>query len=336
MAKPLVFFLHGMGTHEAGWSKDAVSILEKRAASLRSNWTFTAQELEYDSKFRDLLGAWSKASKEVISAAHPSNQERVKGLVSWLNKADDKSSFAWSAAADVFLWRTSKIIRNLIINHLANQVAPVIAKARAGTVLNVHFVVHSLGTAVAHELLSAMARGAWTSDGDVQVDGLESTRWRPAGIHMVANVSKLLELERNPAYESPVCPGPTAEATSYCKTYRSYDHRFDPIARVGAFKPPWAANNRYAAFEPMRIKSSKAVHELTHYVSLPVVNVPMLESMFGSLPPDSGALDDVPDGFKTPSTAVKNSLKEEIEKFGVDPDLFQTMRAVYEFFKARL
>lgn len=335
MAKPIVFFLHGMGTHESGWSNEAATILEKRAASLKATWKFTPKELEYDSKFRDLLGAWSKTSKGVISAALPENQDSLKSLVGWLNKADDKDSFAWSAAADVFLWRTSRLARNVIINHLANQVAPVVANAAAGAAINVHFIVHSLGTAVAHELLSAMAAGAWTSDDDGQVDGFSAARWRPMGIHMVANVSKLLELDRNPAYESPVRPGPPGQATSYCQLYRSYDHRFDPIAQIGDFKPPWSSSSRYSAFEPVRIKSAKNVHDLTHYLSLPVVNVPILESMFGNLPPDSGAFDDVPSGFKTPSAAVKNRLREEIEKSGVDPDLFQTMRAVYDFFKAR-
>lgn len=333
MAQPIVFFLHGMGNQEKGWSKEATELLQTKASAIKNTWKIRRHELEYDSKFRDLLAAWSKNSKAIIADAQPANQDALKDMLGWLNKADDKASFAWTAAADVFLWRTSSTIRKLIINHLANQVAPVIAKAAAGNARNVHFVAHSLGTAVLHELLSALATGAWTPAGSNQIDGLAATRWRPMGIHTVANVTKILELDRNPAYESVVRPGPPNDSGSYCMIYRNYAHRFDPIAQASPFQPPWAANGFYDSYEPIRIKDVKKVHDLTHYLHLPIVHVPMLESMFNLLPPDSDALDQIPDGFKTPSKAIEDRLKEEIEKFGSELSWFESLRSLYRYLK---
>lgn len=332
MARPIVFMLHGMGTHEPGWADGAFGILDKRATSFRDSWKIVTHELEYDSKFRDLLAAWARNSKQIVSDAQPANKEPLKQVVGWLNDAD-KDTFAWTAAADVFLWRTSSTIRKLVVNHVANQVAPVIARAPAGQARNVHFVAHSLGTAVLHELLSALATSAWTPEGDATVDGLAPTRWRPMAIHTIANVSRALELSRNPVYASPVKPGPTGDPVSYCQKFRNYGHALDPFAHIAPFEPPWATDPRYESFRPLRVKDPKKVHALESYLELPVVNVPMIESMFDPLPPDSDALDDVPSGYKMPTKAIEDRLKAEIEKFGQDSSLFQTVRSIYNYFR---
>ncbi len=81
MARPIVFMLHGMGTHDQGWSKDAFDILDKRATSLKDSWKIVPHELEYDSKFKDLLGAWAKNSKKIITDAQPANQDQLKEVV---------------------------------------------------------------------------------------------------------------------------------------------------------------------------------------------------------------------------------------------------------------
>ena len=250
-----------------------------------------------------------------------------------LEQADDQDSFAWSAAADVFLWRSSDLIRKLVINHLANQVAPVVAKASAGNARNVHFVAHSLGTAVLHELLTALARGAWTPDDGNAVDGFEAIRWRPMGIHMVANVTRILQLKRNPVYESPIRPGHSNDPNSYCINYRSYAHKLDPIAQASPFRPPWADNGFYTKYTPIRVRDVREVHDLTHYLKLPIVHVPMLECMFRPLPPDSDALDQIPEGFKIPSKKQRDKLQEELEKFGAEHGLFDSLRALYRYLK---
>lgn len=332
MARPIVFMLHGMGTHEPGWSDRGFEILDVRARSFRDSWRIVPHELEYDSKFGDLLGAWAKNSKQIVADAQPANKEPLKQLVGWLNDAD-KDTFAWTAAADVFLWRTSTMVRNLIINHLANQVAPVIARSPAGQARNVHFVAHSLGTPVLHELLSALATSAWTPEGDGTVDGLAPRRWRPMAIHTVANVSRALELSRNPVYTSPVKPGPTGNPVSYCRKFLNYGHALDPFVHIAPFEPPWATESQYESFRPMRVREPREVHALESYLQLSIVNVPMIESMFDPLPPGSEALDDVPAGFKMPTKAIEGQLKAEIEKFGQGSNLFQTVRSVYNYFK---
>ena len=231
-----------------------------------------------------------------------------------------------------FPWRTSDTIRKVILNHLANQVAEVLSRQNV-SMRNVHFVAHSLGNAVLHELLTHKARGDWTPDDSVDVDGLKATRWRPQGIHTVANVSKLLELKRNPAYSSPVKPGFANDPDSYCFIFRNYAHQLDPFTIPKPFSPPWVDNDYYSAYRPILIRDPKEVHSFGHYMSLAVVHAPILESMFGFLPDDSRAFDYVPDGFSHPTTAVKHRLEEQIEKFGVDPGFFDTLRSVHRYFK---
>jgi len=332
MARPIVFMLHGMGNHDKGWSAGASEILGNRAVALNDRWKIIPHELEYDSKFQGLLAAWAKNSKKIIADAQPANKDQLKEVVGWLNKAD-KDSFAWSAAADVFLWRTSSTIRKLIINHLANQIAPVIAKVPAGQAKNVHFVAHSLGTAVLHEVLTALAMGSWTPDDGNSINGLAPTQWRAMGIHTVANVSRALQLSRNPVYQSPVKPGPSGNPTSYCQLFRNYSHALDPFVHIAPFKPPWSTNPRYESFRPRRINDPKKVHALESYLQIPIVNVPMLETMFDRLPPDSGALDDIPPGFKMPTKAAEDLLKAEVEKFGEEPSLFHLVRSIFNYLK---
>ena len=337
MTDCIVFFLHGMGVHKKGWSKPAVKVLSNRAKALSPSegWKIIPKELEYDSKLQNLLDSWSKKSKDILSAAQPANKSALSEIVGWLNDAGDQGNFAWAAAADVFLWRTSSTIRKLLVNHLANQVAPVIAEASPAQARNIHFVAHSLGTAVCHEMLSALAYGAWTPESTEARDGFEVSRWRPMGIHMVANVSKLLELQRNPVYRSPIRPGHSGDPKSYCQFYRNYNHRLDPIGQIKPFEPPWADSGRYDSFEPTRLKSEKEIHTLAHYINLPIVHVSMLETMFGRLPPDSDAFDQMPSGFKAPQKIVQDRLKAEIEEFGSNSSLFQTVRSVYRFFMSR-
>ena len=289
--KPLVFVLHGMGVHdkEGAWAKPYIDALD--AAIQRHGYAKLAggdsiaekvdfQPLSYDSYFSDLLENWEKNAKEIIEAAGATEKETVENGLDWLSGASDTDdNFAWSHVVDVFLWRFSPYVRKAIKSHIGKEMAKKITERvdqSATGIVNCSVVSHSLGTAVASQVLADLANGAWTPD---DPNGFDPRFFRFMTLHTVANVSKILEISGYPVYDGVVQPGPAGEESSYCRRFFNYRNQFDPFTMVKTFDPGWQSN----FYNSKRVSHihEKNVHGLDHYASHPLVHISMLRSFLG-------------------------------------------------------
>lgn len=289
--KPLVFILHGMGVKDkdGDWAQpyiDALDVAIKRHGYAKLSGGKSIAEaidfhpLSYDSYFKELLANWEDNAREIIDAAGTAEKDTVENGLDWLSGASDTDdNFVWSHVVDVFLWRFSPYVRKAIKSHIGKEIAERIAQRMdqsATGIVKCSLVSHSLGTAVASQVLADLANGAWTPD---DPNGFDPRFFRFLTLHTVANVSKILEMGGYPVYDGVVQPGPAGEATSYCRRFFNYRNQFDPFTMVRTFDPGWEAN----LYNSKRISHihEKNVHALAHYAAHPLVHISMFRSFLG-------------------------------------------------------
>ncbi len=289
--KPLVFILHGMGVHknDGKWAQPFIDALDASIethnyANLKGDGKLAKKvdfvPISYDSYFSELLENWEKNAKEIIDAAGAMEKETVENGLDWLSGiSSTEDNFVWSHVVDVFLWRFSPYVRKAIKSHIGKIMAKTLSNriSKSPTGLIKCFVVsHSLGTAVVSQVLTDLAKGAWSPD---DPNGFNPRFFRFASLHAVANVSKILEMDEYPVYDGVVQPGPAGEAGSYCRRFFNYRNRFDPFTLFRTFDPGWHSNF-YNSKQISHIHD-KDVHALDHYAHHPMVHISMLRSFLG-------------------------------------------------------
>jgi hypothetical protein len=144
-------------------------------------------------------------------------------------------------------------------------------------------IAHSLGTAVVYETFHAML----TNGADGQSAPL-GTALRPNNVFMVANTAKLLWNRGGSAY--PPLMGPNlANGDGLCFRFAGFRHALDPVPAVDRFDPPntWFAPSapRDAVYDDVKLPAEDVmqanVHAFEHYLSHPLVHVPILRALTG-------------------------------------------------------
>lgn len=275
----VLFVVHGMGVHlEEDWMDGVKKELEKAAASFDifqeyplEQW-ITMVPVTYDNVFGQVLEEWDDLVDSLSAYAYE-NQLDVTDLVSWLHDVDEtEKNFFWSHVVDVILYRFFKQVRAEVNARVMSQLADGIAQAKAaGSGYSV--LAHSLGTAVAHNALHLLATHNYGN----------STALNPPGTRMdnlftVANVSRVLELESMPVYNSAVKPGPTDSSTTYLNHYFNFRHRFDPIPAFRPFRSEWSDGYHYQKVQHFRDWN---IHGFTHYLEHPAVHGLILKAFVG-------------------------------------------------------
>jgi hypothetical protein len=304
MDKHIVFFVHGMGTHDATWHEAGVNILK---SALTEYDAFGDRPLldhiqvipiVYDDKIEtwrrrmseDFAGfrAAFLADVDPAEAKGESLTKQLDQLESWIGAGVDPG-FGWTHAADVLIYRWMYTLRMQIDVTVGTQITKHLAeKGNAKWSI----VAHSLGTSVAHNVLNMLySRGV----GD-------APPWQPAEIRpqvlmMVANVSRVLQRPGAKVYETSVRPG-RSTAGALCAYYLNVRHKLDPFVYPMPFNPDlWPecgtyASNAYQHLQPAHIHFEKSeilkVHDLDHYFKNPRVHVPLFRALFGNaLIPDA-------------------------------------------------
>lgn len=284
-----VFLLHGMGLHPADWAANFKKKLAKvyanpeykRMNAKAFGERFTLVELEYDSVFRGILGRWSQDAAQLLQAKPAKNIPNADSMLQWLtdaSKGDD--NFAWTHAADVFMYRFFGSVRAQVKVHVAKQITATLDELD-GEPWSI--IAHSLGTAVAHDTLHAL----WSDNGGADPDdprvpsGYGAAQYPAQAVVMVANVSRVLET--NPDVRGPhttVRPGPLGSAKHGCAQYLNIRHKFDPITWVKPFEPDrWPEpDSDYMHIRPTHIWNYN-VHDLEHYFENPCVNAEVFRAI---------------------------------------------------------
>jgi len=268
-----VYFVHGMGTFTAGWSGTVVQALDTATATQKyaqfSNNLPSKQiklvEVLYDPYFVDTLQAWSNLAADV-------NGQKFLNL-DWMKNMYKSKGFINTNVLDVMQWYFLPQIQHQIIAHVAQQIMS------NGPLEDIHIIAHSLGTAVIQRTLQAIGSG-----------GFGSVSGKIGSLHMIANVSRVLEDGQAPVYggATPCLVRPSSglgDNDFFVFKYYNYHHVIDPIPLVKPFFDPgpgWPS--AFYLDTPATYLEGQVVtkaHDFINYISDPKVHVPILRCLFG-------------------------------------------------------
>lgn len=273
MAKNVVFLVHGMGRHGAGWiaadggpAATLSKVAEQYPAFPASNPLTNAIdfiEIRYDDIFDKILGQWAQLSQSLanLPEATPSAIRGVSAKLAGIDKPDN-----WFAthALDVAFYVGFKLVRRLVQLRVASQMMKAIADRGTTEDCSFGLIAHSLGTAIAHDAIHRMGTTAWLRSTDQALASLNAQgvgdsvttadidaakalygekvfapgKFKFEAIFMMSNTSVLLHQEGENPFESIVRPrfsggGPLSNA---CLEFVNIDHAFDPIGKVKRFR----------------------------------------------------------------------------------------------------
>ena len=259
-----VVFLHGMGKHDATFHEPAWAFLQQKHESM-SGQPLKAKAIPfvYDDIFASLRQAGS------LAAIEPFIQDAgILGVLSDLQSAD---SFLYTHVLDVLIWRFHPQARTRIITKLAAALSPLLVALTAAPDRQLVVIAHSLGTAVATDVIHLLAD-----------QGVTDYKKLPA-VHMLANVAKVLERPELPAYHPPqpsLCRPWTMDPVDKgaLQRYYSYRNELDPIPLVDAFRPEWPGR----LFQNTVFKAwgdGVQPHDILTYIQAPEVYLKLLWSI---------------------------------------------------------
>ncbi|MFO1337107.1 MAG: hypothetical protein U1F53_02550 [Burkholderiaceae bacterium] len=290
MSKHQVFLVHGMGDFELGWSEAVRGrIVEafNNYPKLRDNGfadAFEFKEITYNPVFegwRDQWRADAEAAAGALAATGLSSKAAdtlIKGAASPAG-----SSFWQTHVLDVVGFRFLMPIAQTVYRSVQSQILGHLKSFPPDDVPPYSVIAHSLGTAVAYETFHAML----TNGADGQSAPL-GTAFRPNNMFMVANTAKLLWNRGGSAY--PAMMGPNlANGDGLSFYFASFRHALDPVPNVDRFDPPasWFAPTapKDAVYADVVLPEGDLqqlnVHSFEHYLSHPMVHVPILRQLVG-------------------------------------------------------
>lgn len=293
MAQDLLFFVHGMGQHGKDWHEDAVQTLRnawktyKDVADIDFDTRVKAVGICYSDIFDEFREKWAKSAEGILKvldqAPTAADTAKLAALVKAgakaLASADDEN-FVWTHIADVILYRFCSIARQAVDVRVANHIGKTLKESGSPTW---SVIAHSLGTSVIHNTLCKMFKGAPVAN--IPALTLNS---RPYAVAMVANVSRVLQLDEladMKVYNSPVFPGKFSSG-ALCSHYLNIRHEYDPFTWPSSFFPdqPGLKFNQpgYRHLRPETILGWNT-HDLSHYLRLPSVHAPLYRLLRGDV-----------------------------------------------------
>jgi len=282
VVKHTLFLVHGMGRYEGSqWSDEVWNKLVECSERYRHFKTRKPLEeyaepvaIGYDQHLRAALQRWDRQAS-AFGAFAGTNELRFADNLDWLQGvAGDDAGFLLSHVADVIIYRFFRNEAGRIQDDVKRQIFEEVERKQARDAdAKFSVMAHSLGTSVAHDALAEIGSQA-EIDGRVNTFGVKNFRFH--SIHMVANVSRLLQTKPK-VYESVVRPGPRSTQNRYCLRMYSHRHELDPFTKPKAFEPvTWGDG---FTLTNLRHYRGWNVHGWLHYLDHPEVHIPLLKSI---------------------------------------------------------
>lgn len=299
MARILIA-VHGMGVNKSDWSKGVAmklnAVSRRYKAFEKSPDTFllasgpddTSMEptpdqvlvipAGYDAEMRARAEDFQRDTTRITEAAATAGITLPSELVSvlkWFSKAGEtEKNFFWTHVVDVLIYHYFPLVTKQIRVVVMETMAKVLARPN----VDVSIIGYSLGTAVAHDVLSNLGNGIVPGLGSLMPPGV-----RFVNVFMVANVSRVLEKTLTgdmDVYASCVCPISVRGDDAYCGDYYNFRHMLDPFTVPKRFEPQWVGND-YHPIDRLLHVGNFNVHDWDHYLDNPEVHIPILNSFFG-------------------------------------------------------
>ena len=290
--------VHGMGTNEGSW---ATSIVDNLNAVARRYAVFSGAPAPfvlasgaddpmldapnhdrivvvpagYDAEMRARVESFDRDVNAVLDAAGAGGLP--KAMVDVLKALDGagetEKNFFWTHVVDVLLYHFFALVTKPVRLAVMETLGRVLARHDT----DVSVMAHSLGTAVAHDALTTLARGLFPDFAALRPPGV-----RIANYFAIANVSRVLEQPLAgdvDVYLSPVCPISVRGVDAYCRQFFNFRHMLDPFTVPKRFEPHWVEGDDFFAVEHLLHVADFNVHGWEHYLDNPEVHVPILNAL---------------------------------------------------------
>lgn len=289
MAKHLIFFIHGMGKHSAGWSNDAWKAFGdaysgyKELEDFPLDSRFKRVEVVYDDVFERYRERWKKDTSELLNLITTGDAgSAVVGMVADLGANLGKDSYFTTHLMDVVMYRYLSLVRTPVRTRVAMQISKALADAATEGLVTWSVVTHSLGTSVGHDTLHYMF-----ASGESEIPTLSRKQFSPKVGLFVANVSRVLQSTVK-VYASLIRPS-WQRQTGIFDFYLNAHHVLDPFPRPKPFSPGYdwldsaTRSREFARFQDLSISeiTDPNVHDLDHYLANPGVHIPFIRALFG-------------------------------------------------------
>lgn len=296
MAKKTLIVVHGMGQHTKTSVKSEVTTALTKAIKLypslggkSASSLVTIKPVVYGNYFDDYRKSVSKESgslSEKIKKVDASNSLVTDSIssVNRLGKRFGNDEFFYTHLLDVILYRYTLLSERIRL-HVAEEIVTSIAKSGSA---NVHVLGHSLGTAVVHDTLQKTFGAENILAPDNTELNLNTTEHRLGGIHMIANVSRVLQSFIKVG-SSVVRPGKLGCTSAFYE----YRHKLDPFTYVKPFEPTnnggWVDQTTFKrayrlVHDDLNEVTAANVHSLEHYIANPAVHLPLLDALIAFSP----------------------------------------------------
>ena len=288
-----VIIVHGMGEHTEESFEAQIKDSLNYGLGLYDNWKSKKIEnlvnivpFEYNSIFNEHR---KMIADSTVALGDRLGQLKSAGVVGimpmeiskWESELNNDNFFKthW---LDVLFYRLTGLGEVIRIK-LAKVITENIGKVGAQ---NIHLIGHSLATSIIHDTLASL----YAPPGHSSMDyNLSTETSRLASVHMVANVSRLLESFAKTG-TSVVNPC----ETGCVSTYYQYRHALDPIMIPSPFEPVvndvWCAETEHDEFMYKEIKpkliTDVNTHDVVHYLENPVCHIPLLQVLNIDFAPD--------------------------------------------------
>lgn len=287
MPRHQIFLVHGMGEFEPGWSDGIVQqlggLFDSYPVLKEEGWRefFEFKELRYDQVFEAWRQQWRDDAASVAGTLTQLKLDSgaARHLVD-AARAPTGNSFWQTHVLDVVGYRYMLAVAQEVWRELQTQM---LAHLQSFPSLPDYSVIaHSLGSAVAYEALHAMISAT---------PSLPSGQ-RPVHFLAVSNTARLLWNRTADVYDKKVGPSVT-DHQGLCNHFMNLRHELDPVCQVQSFHPPaprWFSEPSTAervytdVLLPAADISSQQpnIHSMEHYLSHPLVHVPLLRRLAGA------------------------------------------------------
>jgi hypothetical protein len=302
MEKHTLFFVHGIGQHDAGWAAQAQQQLQacwdaidSCRAQAAAQDAFEIVPLGYDAIFEGIRKRWREDLNQVLGALGEFDppQDAVAGIVQLWQQTDD-DSFLTTHVLDLILYMLVPQLRHRVCVHVFKQLRDRLVPATGPMPLWSIFG-HSMGTSVVHDTLQGAVMQHW----EAYAGPLPPGTITPYIVGMLANCSRVLERKPPPDHTGPwpwdvfssnVWPG-RLDTRAMCHYYLNVVHALDPVPRPKPFTPgptwpgraePGSARRMAPYVEALlEVPTGLNVHTLEHHLADPDCYVPLFRLLGG-------------------------------------------------------
>jgi hypothetical protein len=310
MTKHIVFFIHGVGQHPAGWSKLPDGPVAALSASMANypacfpaGRTFPdlveTVEIRYDDLFDLVLDTWLELGKSIPANSGFKWVDAVSDLMGSVK--GNKDTFL-RYGGDVLLYCGFDLVARAVRLRVNAVIATTIFRAwqdaagDPGKVPRFAVVAHSLGTTVAQDALFQLATAQWDDDLDRAATQAPALAAKASGAAEAASFDNVVAgAQANPDRPIPVGLSALYLVSNTAPLLRQVDGDYTLLQNGGAFDCARVYNISHALDPVSRICGGAAIgqprpgwtnitvehlhqaniHGFGHYLSHPAVHAPM-------------------------------------------------------------